>query len=84
MIHPDFIRMFTSHGECIISRREWESTRIKLPIYTRNGSRKTVVARTAEERKQASYGVHRANLFPTLKEAIANRERIYREMEARP
>ena len=69
---PLFIRLFTVYGDpVIVARRDWEGSRRLLPIYARNGYRKSITARTAKERQRAANGVHRANLFTTLNAAIA-------------
>ena len=69
---PLYIRLFTVYGDpVIVARRDWEGSRRLLPIYDRNGYRKSITARTAKERQRAANGVHRANLFTTLNEANA-------------
>ena len=69
---PLYIRLFTVYGDpVIVARRDWEVSRRLLPIYDRNGYRKSITARTNKERQRAANGVHRANLFTTLNEAIA-------------
>lgn len=69
---PLYIRLFTVYGDpVIVARRDWEGSRRLLPIYDRNGYRKSITARTNKERQRAANGVHRANLFTTLNEAIA-------------
>ena len=68
---PLYIRLFTVYGDpVIVARRDWEGSRRLLPVYDRNGYRKSITARTAKERQRAANGVHRANLFTTLNAAI--------------
>ena len=68
---PLYIRLFTVYGDpVIVARRDWEGSRRLLPIYDRNGYRKSITARTVKERQRAVNGVHRANLFTTLNAAI--------------
>ena len=75
---PLYIRLFTIYGDpVVVARRDWEGSRRLLPIYDRNGYRKSITARTAKERLRASNGVHRASLFTTLNAAItANEEQF--------
>lgn len=74
-------KMFTCHGPMWIDADQYaESLRKHLTIYTSRGNKKFEVAKTQRERDNAAFGVHRNNLFNTLKEALENRERIYQSI----
>lgn len=77
-MNPLYIRLFTVYGESVVvACRDWEGSRRLLPIYDRNGNRKSITARTAKERQRAANGVHRANLYTTLAAAIAAYEESF-------
>ncbi len=70
-------KMFTWRGPIWVDADQLTESRRKcLTIYTARGNRKCDTARTEREREQAAYGVHRNNVFPTLDEAVTNREAI--------
>lgn len=73
----NLIKKYTCHGPMWIDADQLAYRQHRLTIYTSRGNRKADTAKTKEERERAGFGVHPANLFPTLAAAIENRERIY-------
>lgn len=78
------VRLYTANGPLWVSAEQLNGTREQLSIYTDRGTRRCD-SRAAEPGGvwHMRTTVHRANLFATLELAIADRERIYAEMDAR-
>ena len=61
----NIIKLFTIDGPIHIDSNQLNSNRRLLTIYTAEGDKMSYVAPTEKERENASYGVHRDNLFAT-------------------
>lgn len=77
---PALMTLYTTHGPLRVSKEQYEkSNRTILTIYNRKGEPYCDWNSTGKY-KDRICGVHRANLFPSKKEALANRDKIYFEM----
>lgn len=74
----NIIKLFTIDGPIHIDSNQLNSNRRLLTIYTAEGDKMSYVAPTEKERENASYGVHRDNLFATQELAKADSDRIWR------
>jgi hypothetical protein len=72
----NLVRLHTINGPMWIDTRQLNTARTHLTIYTRAGRKLSETARTAQARENASYGVHRDNLFASPELAEANHARI--------
>ena len=72
----NLVKQYTCNGPMWVDADQLAYRTHRLTIYTSRGNRKSDVAKTKEERERAEFGVHPANLFATLAEAMENRERI--------
>jgi hypothetical protein len=76
MSAPNLVRLYTINGPMLIDTLQLVMGRMILTIYSLNGKKRSESARTQQERDDASYGVHRDNLFASPALAEANHRRI--------
>ena len=77
-------KMYTQHGPMWVDADQFNMPRRCLTIYTSRGNKAWEKATSKDKRERLSWGVHRDNLFPTLADALANRDRIEAEFRTRP
>jgi hypothetical protein len=86
MAHPqnaNLVKLFTVDGAMFIDTHQLARPhRTLLTIYTASGKRLSDVGRTKNIRENASFGVHRDNLFASPELALADYERVQREFFA--
>lgn len=76
----NLVRLFTSHGAIHVDSDQLARGRTHLTIYTARGNRLKDVGATRKIREDASYGVHRDNLYASQALADAATERIFKEI----
>lgn len=76
----NLVKLFTAHGAMHVDTADLLSGRIRLTIYTARGNRLKDVGTTQKIREQASYGVHRDNLYASQELADAATDAIFREL----
>lgn len=76
----NLVQLFTIDGALWIDTKQLNGPRTCLTIYTRCGNRLKDVGRTLAIRERAMFGVHRDNLFATHDKAIADSDRIMRDI----
>lgn len=69
------VNMYTVHGRIRVNADDLANpSKTVLPVYNQRGEK----CETLEGRR--CWGVHRDNMAKTKAEAVANRERVYREL----
>ena len=76
----NLIRLYTLNALMYVDTRQLSSWRTRLTIYTKTGLKVSETARTKQARENASFGVHRDNLFASPELAEANHARIIADL----
>jgi len=74
------VKLYTAHGTMYVDTAELASKKLRLRIYTARGNKLSDVSSSQKIRKQASYGVHRENLFASQELADAASDAVWREL----
>lgn len=77
---PNLVKLFTDQGAMFIDAAQLLGKRTHLTIYTSRGNKLKDAGATKEIRENASYGVHRDNLFASQELCDAATENNLRKL----